>query len=49
MELLNKLIDFDIRRDIFRNVTQFVYYELVEGDIFEFGVFGKSFIVTHEN
>ena len=43
MELLNKLIDFDIRRDIFRNVTRFVDYELIEGDIFEFGVYtGRS-------
>lgn len=43
MDLINKLIDFDIRSKMFNVATRFVDYELVEGDIFEFGVYtGRS-------
>jgi hypothetical protein len=43
MESIAELIDFDIRHSMFRNATRFVDYELVHGDIFEFGVYtGRS-------
>ena len=41
--MINTLIDFDIRHTIFQNATRFVDYELIDGDIFEFGVYtGRS-------
>lgn len=40
---IQELIDFDIRSEMFRDATRFVDYELVEGDIMEFGVYtGRS-------
>lgn len=43
MEIINKLIDFDIRHTMFRDATRFIDYELIEGDIIEFGVYtGRS-------
>jgi len=43
MDSISQLIDFDIRHSMFRNATRFVDYELVPGDIFEFGVYtGRS-------
>lgn len=43
METINKLIDFDIRHTMFRDATRFIDYELIEGDIIEFGVYtGRS-------
>jgi len=43
MEIINKLIDFDIRHTMFRDATRFIDYELIGGDIFEFGVYsGRS-------
>lgn len=43
MNLIENLIEFDIRHSTFRNATRFVDYELIEGDIFEFGVYtGRS-------
>jgi O-methyltransferase len=43
MESISELINFDIRHSMFRNATRFVDYELVPGDIFEFGVYtGRS-------
>jgi hypothetical protein len=43
MESIAELIEFDIRHSMFRNATRFVDYELVRGDIFEFGVYtGRS-------
>jgi O-methyltransferase len=43
MESISELINFDIRHTMFRNATRFVDYELVPGDIFEFGVYtGRS-------
>lgn len=43
MDRISELIDFDIRHSMFRNATRFVDYELIPGDIFEFGVYtGRS-------
>ena len=43
MESISELIEFDIRHSMFRNATRFVDYELVPGDLFEFGVYtGRS-------
>ena len=43
MEIINKLIDFDIRHTMFRDATRFIDYELIEGDVIEFGVYtGRS-------
>jgi len=43
MDLIKNLIDFDIRHEMFRNATRFIDYELIEGDILEFGVYtGRS-------
>lgn len=40
---ISQLIDFDIRHQMFRSATRFIDYELVPGDIFEFGVYtGRS-------
>lgn len=40
---IDDLISFDIRHSMFRNATRFIDYELIEGDIFEFGVYtGRS-------
>lgn len=42
-ENINVLIDFDIRSTFFKTAIRFIDYELVEGDIFEFGVYtGRS-------
>lgn len=43
MESISELIEFDIRHTMFRNATRFVDYELIHGDILEFGVYtGRS-------
>lgn len=43
MESISELTEFDIRHTMFRNATRFVDYELIPGDIFEFGVYtGRS-------
>jgi O-methyltransferase len=43
MDRISELIEFDIRHSMFRNATRFVDYELIPGDIFEFGVYtGRS-------
>lgn len=40
---IQDIIDFDIRRDMFQRAVRFVDYEMVEGDIVEFGVYtGRS-------
>lgn len=40
---INELIDFDIRHSMFRTATRFVDYEMIHGDIIEFGVYtGRS-------
>lgn len=40
---ISSLIQNDIRHTIFRNATRFVDYEMIPGDIFEFGVYtGRS-------
>ena len=37
------MMERDIRSDMFRNATRFVDYEMIQGDIFEFGVYtGRS-------
>lgn len=42
-QLKKELIDSDIRYQAFQKAIRFVNYELVEGDIFEFGVYtGRS-------
>jgi O-methyltransferase len=49
MESISELINFDIRHTMFRNATRFVDYELIPGDIFEFGVYtGRSLaLIAH--
>jgi hypothetical protein len=43
MDSISQLIDFDIRHTMFRSATRFVDYEMIPGDIFEFGVYtGRS-------
>ena len=43
MTSVKELIEFDIRHDMFNKATRFIDYELVEGDIVEFGVYtGRS-------
>ncbi len=43
MDSIEELIQFDLRHAMFRNATRFVDYELLPGDIFEFGVYtGRS-------
>jgi len=43
---IQKLIAFDVRQDMFSKATRFVDYELVEGDIVEFGVYtGRSLML----
>jgi O-methyltransferase len=43
MSDINVLIDFDIRSSFFKTAIRFIDYELVEGDILEFGVYtGRS-------
>ena len=40
---IKSLIDFDARHEMFSRAVRFVDYELVEGDILEFGVYtGRS-------
>jgi hypothetical protein len=42
-ENINLLIDFDVRSTFFKTAIRFIDYELIEGDIFEFGVYtGRS-------
>ena len=42
-ENINVLIDFDVRSTFFKTAIRFIDYELIEGDIFEFGVYtGRS-------
>ena len=41
--IVKQLIDFDIRYEMFKTAVRFVDYELVPGDILEFGVYtGRS-------
>ena len=43
---IKSLIDFDSRHEMFSRATRFVDYELVEGDIVEFGVYtGRSLVL----
>jgi hypothetical protein len=43
MDTIEELINFDIRHTMFRNAMRFVDYELLPGDVFEFGVYtGRS-------
>jgi O-methyltransferase len=43
MDRIAELIEFDIRHAMFRNATRFADYELIPGDILEFGVYtGRS-------
>jgi len=43
---IGKLITFDVRHEMFAKATRFVDYELVEGDIVEFGVYtGRSLML----
>ena len=45
-DYIQKLIAFDVRQDMFSKATRFVDYELVEGDIIEFGVYtGRSLML----
>ena len=40
---INVLIDFDVRSSFFKTAIRFIDYELIEGDILEFGVYtGRS-------
>jgi O-methyltransferase len=40
---INVLLDFDVRSSFFKTAIRFIDYELIEGDIFEFGVYtGRS-------
>lgn len=49
MDKISELIDFDIRHGMFRNATRFIDYELIPGDIMEFGVYtGRSLaLIAH--
>jgi O-methyltransferase len=41
--MISELVNFDIRSDMFNKATRFVNYEIVEGDVVEFGVYtGRS-------
>ena len=41
--MIQELVDFDIRSQMFCKATRFVDYEVIEGDIIEFGVYtGRS-------
>ena len=43
---IKDLIDFDARHEMFYKATRFVDYELIEGDILEFGVYtGRSLVL----
>ena len=43
---IKSLVDFDARHEMFYKATRFIDYELVEGDIVEFGVYtGRSLVL----
>ena len=44
--IIKQLIDFDIRFDKFKQCLHFLNYEIIEGDILEFGVYtGRSLLL----